>query len=65
MDEKPDIEALFADGREIDAAIAKAVREAILEHKRAGNPIAVWQNGRVVWIPPDEIAVDEPDDNDS
>jgi isoaspartyl peptidase/L-asparaginase-like protein (Ntn-hydrolase superfamily) len=65
VDEKPDIEALFADGREIDAAIAKAVREAILEHKRAGNPIAVWQNGRVVWIPPDEIAVDEPDDNDS
>ena len=65
MDEKPDIEALFADGREIDAAIAKAVREAILEHKRAGNPIAVWQDGRVVWIPPDEIAVDEPGDPSS
>ena len=65
MDEKPNIDALFEDGREIDAAIAKAVREAILEHKRAGNPIAVWQDGRVVWIPPDEITVDEPDDNDS
>ena len=60
MDVRPDIEALFADGREIDAALAKAVREALLEHKRAGNPIAVWQDGRVVWIPPEEIVVDEP-----
>jgi hypothetical protein len=56
---------LFADGREIDAAIAKAVREAVLQHKRAGNPIAVWQDGRVVWIPPEEIVVDELDDKDS
>ena len=52
MNERPNARALFADGREIDAALAKAVREAILEHKRAGNPIAVWQEGRVVWIPP-------------
>jgi hypothetical protein len=65
VDEKPDIDALFADGREIDAAIAKAVREAVLQHKRAGNPIAVWQDGRVVWIPPEEIAVDEPADPSS
>jgi hypothetical protein len=60
VDVRPDIKALFADGREIDAALAKAVREALLEHKRAGNPIAVWQDGRVVWIPPEEIVVDEP-----
>lgn len=60
MNDRPDAKALFADGREIDAALAQAVREAILEHKRAGNPIAVWQDGRVVWIPPEEIVVDEP-----
>ncbi|HUY92825.1 MAG TPA: hypothetical protein VMV10_29060 [Pirellulales bacterium] len=59
MNERPDAKALFADGREIDAALAKAVREALLEHKRAGNPIAVWENGRVVWIPPEEIVVDD------
>lgn len=60
MDARVDIEALFADGREIDAALARAVRKALLEHKRAGNPIAVWQDGCVVWIPPEEIVVDEP-----
>ena len=56
---RPDARALFADGREIDAALAKAVREALLQHKRAGNPIAVWRDGQVVWIPPEEIEVDE------
>jgi len=61
MRERPDAKALFADGREIDAALAKAIRQAVLEHKRAGNPIAVWQDGRVVWIPAEEIVIhDEP-----
>lgn len=62
MNERPDAKALFADGREIDAALARAVRKALLEHKRAGNPIAVWQDGRVVWIPPEEIDVEEPNE---
>ncbi len=59
MSDASDIEALFEDGRAIDAALAKAVREAVLEHKRAGNPIAVWKDGRVVWIPAEEITVDD------
>jgi len=62
MNERPDAKALFADGREIDAALARAVRKALLEHKRAGNPIAVWQDDRVVWIPPEEIDVEEPNE---
>ena len=37
------------------AAMRRAVREAVLEHKRLGNPIAVWREGRVVWLRPDEI----------
>lgn len=32
-----------------------AVREAVLRHKRLGNPIAVWRDGRVVWLAPHEI----------
>jgi hypothetical protein len=38
----------------------EAVREALLFHKRNGNSIAVWQDGRVVILPPEEIVVDEP-----
>jgi hypothetical protein len=37
------------------AALKQAVREALLRHKQAGNPVAVWQDGRVVWIQPKDI----------
>jgi hypothetical protein len=50
-----DIDRLFADGRLIDRAMKRAVRAAILDHKRAGNPICTLKNGRVVWIPPEKI----------
>ncbi len=39
------------------SAIAKATRAAILEHKRIGNPIASWQDGKVVIIQPEDIVV--------
>jgi hypothetical protein len=45
----------------IIAAINEGVRAALLDHKRTGNPIAVWRDGQVVWIPPEEIPVDEHD----
>jgi len=33
----------------------RAVQEALIRHKRLGNPVAVWRDGKVVWIPPEEI----------
>jgi len=36
-------------------AISRAIREAVLAHKRAGNPVAVWRDGQVVWLQPEEI----------
>jgi hypothetical protein len=51
----PDIAAIMRDGRAIDRAINSAIRDAVLQHKRAGNPIAVWSRGKVVWLKPDEI----------
>lgn len=48
---------------EIDAAIARGVARAIEDHRRAGNPIAVWRDGRVVWIPPEEIPPLREDDH--
>jgi hypothetical protein len=40
-------------------AIAKATSAAVLEHKRLGNPIALWQNGRVTIVQPDDIVIEE------
>jgi biotin operon repressor len=42
-----------------EEAFRKAVAEAIAEHRRNGVPIAVWRNGKVVRIPPDQIEVRE------
>jgi hypothetical protein len=39
------------------AALRQAVQEALLIHKRAGNPVAIWRDGHVVWIPPEDIPV--------
>jgi hypothetical protein len=36
-------------------AMKEAVREALVRHQRAGHPIAVWRDGQVVWIQPEDI----------
>lgn len=41
-------------------ALRDAVRDALLDHKRAGNPVAIWKDGRVEWVQPEDIPV--PDD---
>lgn len=57
---RDEIDELFRDGRAIDEALRKAVRKALLRHKQMGLPVVSWQDGQVVWIPPEEIVVDEP-----
>lgn len=51
-----------ADLPRIARALRLAVREALQDHKLAGNPVAVWRNGQVEWIPPEEIP-DPPDES--
>jgi len=50
-----DIDQIFAEGTLIDQALNKAVREAVLQHKRAGNPVAAWRDGKTIWLKPEEI----------
>jgi hypothetical protein len=42
----------------IDEAMERAARDALLAHKRAGVPIAISCNGKVVLVPPQDIRVD-------
>lgn len=60
----PDIDALFDDGEAIDAALKQAVRDAVLRHKRLGQPIVEWRDGRAVLVPPEEIVIEEPADDE-
>ena len=45
------------DVRLIEQALVRAVRDALKRHKQAGLPIAVWRDGRAVWIEPDDIPI--------
>lgn len=57
--EKKTIDELFLDGKEIDAALRNAVQQALLQHKKAGNPVAEWRDGKVVLIKLEDIVVEE------
>ena len=35
----------------------RGVQDALRRHRLLGLPIAVWRDGKVVWIPPEEIPV--------
>jgi hypothetical protein len=48
-----------------EIALKKAVADAVARHKRMGHPIAVWRDGRAVWIPAEEIIVPEVDEADT
>ncbi len=44
--------------KEVEALFQQAVQRALWRHKRLGNPVAVWENGQVVMVPPEEIVID-------
>jgi hypothetical protein len=56
-------EELLRQAELLTAASQEAVREALLFHKRNGNSVAGWRDGRVVIVPPEEIVVDPPSSN--
>jgi hypothetical protein len=52
------LDRLFADPA-IGAEIGnRGIQQALREHKLLGHSIIVWQDGRVVELPPEEIPVD-------
>jgi hypothetical protein len=57
------IDQLQADGpadiEAVEAAMKEAVRDALVRHKQAGNPIATWQDDRVQWIAAEDIDLTE------
>lgn len=49
---------LFSEhGKAIEQILQLAVDHALSMHRKLGNSIAVWKDGRVVIIPPDQIVL--------
>jgi isoaspartyl peptidase/L-asparaginase-like protein (Ntn-hydrolase superfamily) len=42
---------------EISEACQRAVREALIKHKKAGNSVAISRDGEVVILQPNEIEI--------
>ncbi|HAF24329.1 MAG TPA: hypothetical protein DHU55_14300 [Blastocatellia bacterium] len=48
----------FAEQAEvIERILQVAVQQTLSVHKRLGNPIAIWKDGKVVIVPPEEIVI--------
>ncbi len=53
-------EKLFVShGKEIEEIFRRAVRDALLRHKKLGQSVAAWRDGKVVVLSAEEIPVDD------
>ena len=50
-----DISELLSNSELMTQAIQQGVRDELLSHARAGNPVPVSENGEIVWLSPEEI----------
>jgi hypothetical protein len=62
---KKSVAAIIKDNRAVTTALRAGVREALVRHRKAGEPVAEWRNGKTVWLGPKEIdqRIKEIDDN--
>ncbi len=49
------LEAVRARQPEVQAAMDRANRTALLRHARLGEPVSTWRDGQVVWLSPKEV----------
>lgn len=59
-DQAKDVVAILQDDALIDRALRKAALRTIREHKQEGLPLAVWRDGKVVWVPAEELEAQVP-----
>jgi hypothetical protein len=57
--DRPNISELIADHKLIEAALRRGVREAMIRHKKLGQSVVGFRDGRPVIIPPEEIVISE------
>jgi hypothetical protein len=56
------LEAGREEAHRVLKGVRETVRQAVTEHKHAGRAIPTVQDGKVVWIPADEIDLPESED---
>lgn len=56
----PTINEIFKDRDRMLNAVREGARDAVIMHKRLGNPIADFRDGKVVIVQPEDIEVPPP-----
>jgi hypothetical protein len=60
---RTNIDPATIDWEAVDEAMRRAVQRAVWEHKQLGYPIYAMKDGKMQWIPPEEIDVEKPEDD--
>lgn len=51
------IAIILNDSAKVTMILQAGIKQALLKHKQAGNPICEWRDNKVVWISPENIPV--------
>ena len=51
------IAKILSDPDKVTKILQAGIQDALLKHKLLGNPICVWRDNKIVWIPPEEIVI--------
>ncbi|MGA2033354.1 MAG: antitoxin family protein [Thermoguttaceae bacterium] len=52
---KRDISEILSDPNVVVEALREAVQDEVKRHKQMGLPMAIWRDGKVVWVPAEEL----------
>jgi hypothetical protein len=55
LDVNERVERAFETGTPIDEAVEEAFEEAVRQHKRLGQPLVFWEDGKTVLIPAEQV----------
>jgi hypothetical protein len=48
---------ILNDPEKVTQILQAGIKDALMKHKLAGNPICEWRDDEIVWIPPEQIPV--------
>lgn len=63
MNKKDKITEFFRNPNNVTRALQLGIKDALLKHKQAGNPVCEWKDGKVVWVCAEKIPVDIKNDS--
>ena len=44
---------------EAEKAMREAIADVVEAHRRTGEPLVIWRDGKVAFVPPDQLSVHE------